>query len=142
MCRSSVRSVSSGVFELSVRPRRLLTLNTWVSTAMAALFQTTASITLAVLRPTPGSLIRLSMSEGSSPPKSSSIIRAALMMARVLLLGKVTLLMYSYTSSSPAAASDAGSGKRSKSAGVTMLMRLSVHCAERITAKSRWNGLS
>ncbi len=86
----SVFSVSRGLGESLVSPMRLLTLNTWVSTAIAALFHTTDSITLAVLRPTPGSFMRLSMSWGISPPKSSCSIRAALISERVLLLGKVT----------------------------------------------------
>ena len=41
-----------------------------------------------------------------------------------------------------AAAIEAASGKASNRAGVTMLTRLSVHWAERITATRSWKGLS
>ena len=35
-----------------------------------------------------------------------------------------------------------GCGNLAKIAGVCMLTRLSVHCADRMTAMSRWNGVS
>ncbi len=49
-----------------------------------------------------------------------------------LIVGNVTLFIYSNTSSSLAAARDSGSGKRSNKAGVTIFIRLSVHCADSI----------
>lgn len=78
---------------------RFATRNTWVSTAIAALLNTTDSITLAVLRPTPGSLISSSIVDGTSPPYRSTSIRAAPTSERALLFGNVTLFIYSNTAS-------------------------------------------
>lgn len=49
--------------------------------------------------------------------------------------------MYWNTSSDVDAAKLCGSGKRSKSLGVTRLIRLSVHWADKITAMSNSKGL-
>ena len=48
----------------------------------------------------------------------------------------------SYTSSKDADARSEGSGNLVKICGVCMLTLLSVHCAERMTAMSRWKGVS
>ena len=47
-------------------PILLATLNTCVSTAIAGVSKATESITLAVLRPTPGSVMSESKSDGTS----------------------------------------------------------------------------
>ena len=64
--RISVVSVDSGVFDPVVRPRRSATLNTCVSTAIAAWSNTTERITLAVFRPTPGNFTNSSKVPGTS----------------------------------------------------------------------------
>ena len=82
------------------------TLNTCVSTAITGLSYTTDAITLAVLRPTPGSFTSSSVSDGTLPPKSSSRVLAIPMRFLALLLGNVMDLISPYTSSNDASASD------------------------------------
>lgn len=76
-----------GCFAPTVRPMRLLTLNTWVSTGITSLPKSTAATTLAVLRPTPGSLSSCSTVSGTTPPNSLTNIRAIRAKLRALLLG-------------------------------------------------------
>ncbi len=53
-------------------PVRFATLRTWVSTAMAGMFQASASTTEAVLRPTPRNVTSSSMACGTTPPNVST----------------------------------------------------------------------
>jgi len=53
-----------------------------------------------------------------------------------LLLKNEQVLMYDFTSSRSAFARLTGLGKASKRAGLMILTRLSVHCAESMTAMS------
>ena len=137
----SFRSVASGVRLPVVSPRRSATRNTCVSTAIAGRSKTTERMTLAVFRPTPGRERRLSISAGTSPPKSSTSFDAIPFSALALLFGYDTDFIYSRICSTPAAAIVAASGKAANSAGVTALIRLSVHCADSITAVSNSKGL-
>ena len=76
------------VLQLSgTNPKRWLTLNTWVSTAMVALPHTTLCITLAVFLPTPGSFSKSFISLGTSPPKSLTNICDISTRCLALLLG-------------------------------------------------------
>src|SRR2546430_16227055 len=67
---------------LLVRPRRRVSRFTWVSTAKPGTLKATPSTTLAVLRPTPGSVTRSSIRPGTSPPKRST---SALLVAMMVL---------------------------------------------------------
>lgn len=87
MCCMRIFSVSSGDLELLVRPRRLETRNTWVSTGMAGLSKAQMSSTLAVFRPTPGNVSNSSMVDGMTPPKSETTFWAMPTMDLALLLG-------------------------------------------------------
>ncbi len=65
MCFTSSRSLCRAFLELVVSPILLATLNTCVSTAIAGVSKATESITLAVLRPTPGMVMSESKSDGT-----------------------------------------------------------------------------
>ena len=67
---SSISTLYGVVQRFGTSPMRWLTRNTWVSTAIALLSQTTESITFAVLRPTPGRVVSSSSVSGTSPLKS------------------------------------------------------------------------
>ena len=63
-------STESGVLHVrGTSPILLLTLKTWVSTAIFALPKATAWMTFAVFRPTPGSCSSSSLNSGTFPPK-------------------------------------------------------------------------
>ena len=88
ICLTSSFSTLNGVVHLSdTNPKRWLTRNTWVSTAMAALLNTTDWITLAVLRPTPGSFTSSSSVSGTWLSKSFTSILAMPTRCLALLLG-------------------------------------------------------
>lgn len=141
MLRVSSRSTASTVLP-SDRPMRLDTLKTCVSTAMTGLSYIIDATTLAVLRPTPGSLTNWSGSEGTMELKSSESILAIPIRCLALLLGKVMDLIRSKTSSKLAAARSFGSGYCLNISGVCILTLLSVHWADKMTAINRWNGVS
>src|SRR5690554_1466939 len=136
MCFTNSFSVWRGDLELLVSPMRLATRKTWVSTGMAGWSNATARITLAVLRPTPGMESNESISEGTSLLNSDTSFFAIPTRFFALLLGYEQDLMYSYTASGVETAIISGTGNASNRAGVIMFTRLSVHCAERITATS------
>ncbi len=90
--------------------------------------------TFAVLRPIPESVTSVSRSRGTSPPNRVAIALATVFSALVFCRKNPVDWTSRSISAAGAAASAAGVGKRAKSAGVTMLTRSSVHCAERIVA--------
>ena len=112
-------------------------LNTWVSTAITDFPYTTDAITLAVFRPTPGRVTSCSGSDGTVLLKSETSFVAIPIRCFALLFGNEMDFINSKTSSKEAAARSDGSGNLSNIAGVYMFTRLSVHCADRITAMSR-----
>ena len=71
ICATSCFSVSNGVLAPVTSPIRSATRKTCVSTGMAGRLKATASITLAVFRPTPGNVCNNSKSSGTIPLKSS-----------------------------------------------------------------------
>ena len=79
-------STFSGVFPCD-RPRRLDTLSTCVSTAITGLVVEDGCHDIAVLRPTPGRLIRLSMSDGITDWKSLTSLRASVYQVTGLAVG-------------------------------------------------------
>ena len=107
-----------------------------MSTGRPGLPNATLSTTFAVLRPTPGSATSSFIVLGISPPWRSTTARAIPSRLRDFALKKPVERIISCSSPSSAPASATASGKRSKSAGVTELIILSVLCAERIVATS------
>jgi hypothetical protein len=99
------------------------------------------STTFAVFRPTPGSVVSLSMSAGTSPSNSAMIFCAAPTIALPFWLKNPVDLMSGSSCAGVARASAVASGNFLKSAGVTMFTRTSVDCAERIVATSSSNAL-
>jgi hypothetical protein len=99
-------------------------------------------MTFAVFRPTPGSSTSASSVAGTSPAWRSWSAAETPSRLFALLRKKPVVFTSSSTSSRFAAASAAGVGYVANSFGVTMLTRLSVHCALRIVATSSWNGVS
>ena len=85
------------------RPVRLPTRKMCVSTAIVGSPKATLSTTLAVLRPTPGSVSSASRSRGTSPPCSSTSIRDSAMMFFALVRKRPIVRMNSATRSSPSA---------------------------------------
>src|SRR5690606_34617588 len=141
MTRARPSSTARGVGASFTSPIRLATRKTWGATAMAGSSKATATTTLAVLRPTPLSRVSSACVRGTSPPKSSTSIRAVAASAFAFWLGYETERMYAKISSASAPAIASGVGKRSKRAGVTRFTRASVHCADRITATRSSKGL-
>ena len=139
--RSSFRSTSSGVFP-GASPVRLATLKMWVSTAMVGSPNAVLRITLAVLRPTPGSASSAARVLGVCPPCCSIKRLHVAMMLRALLLNSPMVLMYALRPASPRASIASGVGATRNSSAVALLTLASVACAERITAISNWNGLA
>jgi hypothetical protein len=90
--------------------------------------------TLAVFRPTPGSVNRSSIAAGTRPPKRPAIAAAAPMRLRVLFRKKPVGLINSSTRRGSATVNASGRGYARNSAGVTWFTVLSVDCAERIVA--------
>ena len=114
----------------------------WVSTAMVGSPKAMFSTTLAVLRPTPGSVSRRSRSAGTLPP----IFGDQLPRQRddVLRLGAEEADgadEFGRPSASPSATIFSGVSASAKSAGVALLTPASVACAESTTATSSVNGL-
>ena len=126
----------------SVRPNRLLSRRTCVSTGSPGRSKATLRTTLAVFRPTPGTVTKSSSLVGTSPPNRCSSAAAIPMRLRALARKKPVEWMISSSSSGLARAKEAGSGYAPKRAGVTMFTRTSVLCADRIVAASSWNGES
>ena len=116
-------------------PSRFVTRSTWVSTAMPSLRpKAWPRTTLAVFRPTPGSLRMVSTLRGISPPWSRTRPAAKPMMLLVLARKNPVERMMVSTSAGAASARLGAVGKRAKSKGVTWLTRSSVHWAERMVA--------
>ena len=111
-----------------------------VSTAIVGWPKAMLSTTLAVLRPTPGSVSSSSRFRGTSPPKCST--KAPREADDVLGLGAIEAdrLDQSRTLSSPSASIFSGVSAMAKSAGVALLTPASVACAESTTATSRVKG--
>ena len=110
--KSAIRSCSilSGVVRVvkRIRPASRLT---WVSTTTpSSIPKALPRITLAVLRPMPGSADSCRMLRGSSPPCSSSRALAMPIRLRVLLRKKPVERMTSSSSAGSAAASERASG--------------------------------
>ncbi len=82
-----VSSVSRGDWLLVVSPSRLETRKTWVSTAMVGWSNITEVMTLAVLRPTPGSFIRSVVLSGTWELKSETSMCAIPCRCFALLFG-------------------------------------------------------
>ena len=81
------------------------------------------------------------MSAGTSPPCRSTSARAVPTIDRALLRKNPVETIIGSTASGSTAASARASGYFANSAGVTMLTRASVDCAERIVAISSSNGV-
>ena len=97
------------------------------------------STTLAVLRPTPGSVTSSSSVFGTLPPNRSTSAADSPMTDFVLALKKPVGFRISATSSGFAAARSSGVGYLANSAGVVMFTRLSVVWAESTVDTSSWN---
>lgn len=138
---TSCFSVSSGVRAPVTNPIRSATRNTCVSTGIAGRPKATASITFAVFRPTPGKVCSNSKSDGTSPLNSFINFFAIADKCLDLLFGYDIDRINSKISSIVAPAIASAVGNRSNNAGVTIFTRLSVHCADRMTATSNWKGL-
>ncbi len=93
--------------------------------------------TEAVLCPTPGSASSSGKVEGTCPPCRSSNRRESSASDRLFPGASPHCRISSRMALSPSAAIFAGSGATRKSAGVTSLTFLSVHCALSTTATSR-----
>ena len=133
-------STASGV-EPVASCSRLAMRKTCVSTAMAGWWKATLMTTLAVLRPTPGSLWSASKSSGTSPPNSvQSIWQVARMFFALLRKSPQSRISFS-SAGSPIATMSSGDLTLAKRRFVVTLTRLSVHCAERMTAIRSSNGL-
>lgn len=96
--------------------------------------------TLAVFRPTPGRAISDSMSDGSSPLCTSRSRLAVLLMCFAFILKKPVGRTASSNKRISASAKSFNEGNCANSTRVTKLTRASVHCAERIVAKSSCHG--
>src|SRR6202521_751454 len=112
------RSIFTGSLD-DVSFSRLVRRLTWVSTAKPGTPKPTPRITFAVLRPMPGSLTRSSMLFGTSPPKSSTSLRLAAMIERVLARKNPVGLIKVSTTAGSAAARSPAVGYRLNSSGVT-----------------------
>ncbi len=110
------------------------------TTTPSGAFQTFPRTTFAVLRPTPGSAWSSAIVRGTSPPCFSTSALAIPRRDLAFALKKPVERMTSSRAPGGAAASDAASGKRLKTSGVTMFTRASVHCAERIVATRSSSG--
>src|SRR2546421_4666175 len=99
------------------------------------------STTLAVLRPTPPSIIKSSIVRGTLPLWRSTRAWQQDLMLLALLRKKPVVLISCSNSAGCAFAYAAADGYFLNSAGVTRFTRLSVHCAERIVATSSSSGL-
>ena len=115
---------------------------TCVSTGRPGNRNHTERTTLPVLRPTPGNVTKSSSSVGTSPPKRSSKACAIPMMLFVFERKKPVDWMTVSTSEGSACARSAAVGYFANNAGVTMLTRSSVVCADRIVATRSWNAFS
>src|SRR2546430_10936129 len=97
-------------FLVFTSPSRLVSLITCVSTANPGTPKPAPRITLAVLRPIPGTLIRSSIVFGTSPPNSSTSLRLAAMILWVLARKNPVGLISLSTSAGSAAASSSAVG--------------------------------
>src|SRR2546421_583322 len=93
-----------------VRPSRRLSRPTWVSTGRPGRPRPTLRMTLAVLRPTPGSVVRSSTVDGTTPPKRSTSAVAMPFKLRDLLRKKPVGRISSSSCPSSTPASSAGPG--------------------------------
>ena len=97
------------------------------------------STTLAVFRPTPGSVTRSSSRFGTRPSNASTRRAPSFSSASDLARKKPVGRISSSSSVRSAAARSAGDGYRANSAGVTWLTRTSVVWAESTVATRSWN---
>lgn len=140
---NSIRSCSTLTASVCwVSPRRRESRPTCVSTGRPGRSNATDLTTLPVLRPTPGRVVRLSRSVGTLPPWRSSSAAASPMRLRAFERKKPVEWMSVSSSSGSARARSKGEGYRRNRAGVTILTRASVHCAESTVATISWNGLA
>src|SRR5450759_2587442 len=95
---------------LRVRPSLALRRVTWVSTASPGKPKATPRTTLAVLRPTPGSVTRSSIRGGTWPSKRSTSALAQPMLDRVLALKKPVGWIIASSSAGSASAKARASG--------------------------------
>ncbi len=119
---------------------RLDTLNTWVSTAIVGCPKEVLSITLAVLRPTPGRDSSAFLSSGTLLANCSVRILHVAMMCDALLLNRPMVLIICFRPSSPRSNICCGELALLNSFAVTLFTARSVDCADSITAMSSSNG--
>ena len=122
-------------------PVRLATRKMWVSTAMVGSPKAVLSTTLAVLRPTPGSVSSASRVRGTSPPYSATSFRDSATRFFALVRKRPMVRMMSVIAGSPSATIFSGVSALANSAGVALLTPASVACADSTTATSSVNGL-
>ncbi len=99
------------------------------------------STTLAVLRPTPGSVSSSARVRGTVPPNSATSFFDSATTFLALVRKRPMVRISSVTSASLSAAIFSGVSARAKSAGVALLTPASVACADSTTATSSVNGL-
>lgn len=136
---TNARSVCNGDFESVVKPNRSATRKTCVSTAIASAPNNTDVITFAVFRPTPGNATNSAAVRGTAPPCFSTNIFAIPLKCCAFEFGYETDFINAKISSTLACAISCAVGKAANNAGVTAFIRLSVHCAESITATKSSN---
>ena len=96
-------SIRTGSSE-SVQPKRLASRPKWVSTVMPGMPKALPSTTLAVFRPTPGSVTRSSSRPGTSPSYSStSRLHSAIRFLALARKNPVGLMMASSSAGSASA---------------------------------------
>ena len=139
--KSAVKSASTASAVLNwVKPRRRETRRTCRSTGKPGTLSACPNTTLAVFRPTPGSLTSDFIDAGTVPSWSSASSAAAPLRDRALERKNPVGLTNVSSSSRSASASDLGFGNLLNRSGVTLFTRSSVHCADKIVATNNSNG--
>jgi hypothetical protein len=114
----------------------------WVSTAIVGSPNAVLRMTLAVLRPTPGSSSSSARVRGTAPPWCATKRRHVSMTLWALLLNNPRVRMCSRTPSVPSASIASAVGAAANKLAVAALTPRSVDCADRMTAMSSWNGVA